>query len=114
MGGGVELGGGGGGGDLSAPVFVYCVVVGSENEGGGNVSILSTKRYPWRGRSLGDGREYFSGFSKEVSLGVCGRFTLLRALLLAFVKRESQAWAVERRKRMKIFMPTNYLFVSNL
>jgi hypothetical protein len=32
----------------------------------------------------------------------------------AFVKRESQAWAVERRKRMKIFMPTNYLFVSNL
>jgi hypothetical protein len=77
MGGGGELGGEGGGGDLSAPVVVYCVVVGGEDEGGGNVSILSTNRDPWRGRSLGDGTEYFSGFSKEVSSGVGGRFTLL-------------------------------------
>jgi hypothetical protein len=76
IGGGGELGGGGGGGDLGAPVFVYCVV-GGEDRGGGNISILSTNRNLCRGRSLGDGREYFSGFSKDVSSGVGGRFTLL-------------------------------------
>jgi hypothetical protein len=76
MGGGGELGGVGGGGDLSAPVFVYCVA-GGEDRGGGSVSILSTNRDPWWGRSLGEGREYFPGFSKEVSSGVGGHFTLL-------------------------------------
>jgi hypothetical protein len=64
---------------------------------------------------LGEGREYLSGFSKEVSSGVRGRRTVLRNLVREDAKRMSQACAMERRKRrMSISMPTNYKYVRSM